>query len=94
MTCEKIFHLPGRSAEHALQGALSLSVCLAPNTMVTPVRAVSSGISLRITWALACLYLLQASGAQATPGPALLDAAPTKPAAPNGYPVARLAHPP
>jgi len=46
MTCEKIFHLPGRSAEHALQGALSLRVCLAPNTMVTPVRAVSSGIQL------------------------------------------------
>ena len=36
MMCEKIFHLLGRSAEHALQADLSLSVCLAPNNIVTP----------------------------------------------------------
>ena len=36
MIDEKIFHLLDRSAEPPLQAALSLSVCLAPNTMMTP----------------------------------------------------------
>src|SRR5713226_1035217 len=35
-TYEKIFHLLGHSAKYPLQAALSLSVCLAPNNMVTP----------------------------------------------------------
>ena len=39
MTREKIFHLLGRSAEHALQAALSLSVCFAPNHMGTPSKS-------------------------------------------------------
>ncbi len=34
---EKIFHLLDRSAGHPLQVALSLRVCVAPNTMVTPI---------------------------------------------------------
>ncbi len=34
--CEEIFPLLCRHAERALQAALSLSVCLAPNNMVTP----------------------------------------------------------
>ena len=38
MTCEKCFHLPGRSAERTLQAAPSLSVCLAPNDLVTSNR--------------------------------------------------------
>src|SRR5216684_2525618 len=33
---EKIFYPLGCFAEHPLQAALSLSVCLAPNNMVTP----------------------------------------------------------
>ncbi len=36
VTGEKSFHFLGRSAERSLQAALSLSVCLAPNIMVTP----------------------------------------------------------
>ena len=38
--------------------------------------------------------LLLASGAQATPGPALLETAPTRLAAPDGFPVALRARPP
>jgi len=39
---EKIFHLLGHSVEHPLQAALSLSVCFAPNNMVTPLSGSSS----------------------------------------------------
>src|SRR2546423_236108 len=45
-------------------------------------------------FSLACLSLLSASGAQATPAQALFAAAPTREAAPNGFPVARRTHPP
>ncbi len=38
LTCEQIFRCVGRSAEHAWQATLSLSVCLTPNNTVTPKR--------------------------------------------------------
>jgi hypothetical protein len=35
----KVFHFLGCSAEHTWQAALPLSVCFAPNNMVTPNRS-------------------------------------------------------